>query len=40
MLDGVKERIEKMCGGSLDVISSEGEGSTITIRLPKERGVI
>ena len=31
----VKERIEKMCGGVVNIESTVGEGTTITIRIPK-----
>ena len=30
----VRERVERMCGGSLDIRSSPGEGTTVTIRIP------
>lgn len=30
----VRERIEKMCGGTLDINSKIGEGTTVTIRIP------
>ncbi|MBQ1820132.1 MAG: histidine kinase [Clostridia bacterium] len=30
----VRERIEKMCGGTLTVESAVGEGTTVTIRIP------
>lgn len=33
----VRERIEKMCGGTLDVVSSPGEGCTVTIRIPVKK---
>ena len=39
-LRNVKERIEKMCGGTLTVDSTEGEGTTITIRIPDARDLI
>ena len=31
----VKERIEKMCNGVVNIESTIGEGTTITIRIPK-----
>lgn len=34
----VKERIEKLCGGTLTVESELEKGTTITIRIPKEEG--
>ena len=30
----VRERIREMCGGEMIIVSNEGEGTTITIRLP------
>lgn len=30
----VRERVEKMCGGTLTVESAVGEGTTVTIRIP------
>ena len=30
----VRERVEKMCGGTLQIDSTEGEGTSVTIRLP------
>ena len=32
----VRERIEKMCGGTLTLESREGVGSTVTIRIPQK----
>ncbi len=31
---GVRERIEKMQSGSVDIKSSKGEGTTVTIKVP------
>ena len=31
----VRERVQKMCGGSLSITSREGEGTTVVIRIPK-----
>ena len=31
----VRERVQKMCGGSLSITSREGEGTTAVIRIPK-----
>ena len=39
-LRNVRERIEKMCGGSFDIQSRLGEGTSITIRIPAEQGII
>lgn len=36
-LHNVKERIEKMCGGTLTIESITGAGTTITIRIPAEK---
>ena len=33
----VKERIEKMCGGTLSVESAVDEGTTVTICIPLNR---
>ena len=30
----VRERLERMCGGSLDIESGSGDGTTVTIRIP------
>ena len=30
----VRERVESMCGGTLQIDSAEGEGTVVTIRLP------
>ena len=30
----VRERIESMCGGSLQIDSRHDEGTTVTIRIP------
>ena len=39
-LRNVRERIGMLCGGTLNIESSEGSGCTVSIRLPrrKERG--
>ncbi len=34
----VAERLERICGGSLRIDSAPGQGTTVTIRLPKKRG--
>ena len=31
----VRERVQKMCGGSLSITSRKGEGTTAVIRIPK-----
>ncbi|MBO4899604.1 MAG: histidine kinase [Lachnospiraceae bacterium] len=33
-IKNVRERVEKMCGGTLDVESEIGKGTTVTIRIP------
>lgn len=33
----VRERVEKMCDGRLDVVSSPGEGCTVTIHIPVKK---
>ena len=33
-MQNVKERIEKMCGGTLTVESEIGKGTTVTIIIP------
>ena len=40
-LRNVKERIETMCNGTMDIESVSGEGTTITIKIPidEELGV-
>ena len=30
-----RERVERLCGGSLTLQSTPGEGTTVTIRIPK-----
>ena len=35
-LKNVQDRLRRLCGGRLDVCSSIGEGTTVTITLPKE----
>ena len=35
----VRERIKKMCGGSLTIESRKEEGTTVIIRIPKKEGV-
>ena len=34
----VTERIEKMCGGTVEINSKEGEGTSVTIRIPVKGG--
>ena len=36
-MKNVRERIEKMCGGSLIIKSAKGEGTTIIMRFPVKR---
>ena len=33
-IKNVTERIEKMCHGTIDIKSSKGEGTSITIKIP------
>ena len=33
----VNERIEQMCGGTMKIESTPGEGTTITLRIPADR---
>lgn len=35
-LKNTKERVEKMCGGTLEVTSEIGKGTTVKIRIPDE----
>ncbi|WP_158539735.1 sensor histidine kinase [Gordonibacter sp. 28C] len=35
-LASVRERIDRMCGGTLDVRSAPGSGTTVTVRVPKD----
>lgn len=35
-LSNVRERVELMCGGALQVASTPGEGTTVTLRIPDE----
>ena len=32
----VRERLEMMCGGSMDIQSAPDEGTTVVIRVPEE----
>ena len=34
-LKNVRERIERMCGGSVTVLSRPGEGTTVTVFVPE-----
>ncbi|MBQ5968912.1 MAG: histidine kinase [Clostridia bacterium] len=36
-IKNVRERIERLCGGSLTIDSRPGEGTAVTIRVPEER---
>lgn len=36
----VRERIEKMCGGTLTIDSKIGEGTTVTIRIPAKEAAL
>ena len=33
----VRERVQTMCGGSVEIDSRPGEGTTVTIRIPEEQ---
>ena len=35
-LDNVRERLRRMSGGTLDIVSSPGKGTRVTMTLPKE----
>lgn len=35
-IQNVRERIEKMCGGTLQIDSRMGEGTTVTLRIPEK----
>lgn len=37
-IDNVRSRLEKMCGGTLTIKSSPGEGTETTLRIPKNAG--
>ncbi|MBQ3921087.1 MAG: histidine kinase [Firmicutes bacterium] len=37
-IKNVKERIEKMCGGTMEIVSTIGDGTSVTIRIPADRG--
>jgi len=36
----VRERVQKLCGGSLSITSREGEGTTAVIRIPKQKQLL
>lgn len=36
-ISNVKERIEKMCGGTFEIESERDEGTTVTIRIPEDK---
>lgn len=36
----VRERVQKLCGGSLSITSREGEGTTAVIRIPKQERLL
>ena len=36
-LRNVRERIGMLCGGTLNIESSEGSGCTVSIRLPRRK---
>lgn len=38
VMTNIQERLHSVCGGSLDVHSIVGTGTTVTIRIPAERG--
>jgi sensor histidine kinase YesM len=35
-LENVRQRLSQMCGGDLTIESAPGEGTRVTIALPKE----
>ena len=36
-LENVRERLQLMCGGTMDIQSSKDNGTLITIRIPTSR---
>ena len=36
----VRERIEKMCGGTFDIASEIGKGTSVTVKIPIEGGTL
>ena len=35
-IKNVRERLERMCNGTLEIISEEGKGTCVRIRIEKE----
>ena len=36
-MQNVRERLRRMCGGTLEIRSAPGEGTTAVIKIPKEK---
>ena len=36
-LDNIRQRLELMCAGNLDVMSRDGGGTTVTVTIPDQK---